>query len=422
MYRQIDRCRICGNTHLEPVLDLGEQALTGVFPRQKHAAITSGPLRLVKCHGGAEACGLLQLEHSYDLDEMYGANYGYRSGLNASMVAHLRRKVERISGQVEFNPHDLVIDIGSNDGTTLSAYDNPWLTLVGIDPTGLKFRQYYPAHVELIPRFFSADLVRKRFGARPAKVVTSFAMFYDLEAPIEFMRQIHEILADDGVWVFEQSYMPTMLATASYDTVCHEHLEFYGLAQIKWLTDRAGFDIVDVELNDVNGGSFSVTVQKAKAGRPVAPVAQTLLDSERQAGLDTLAPYRVFEERVHASRAEIVKFVKEARARGERVGALGASTKGNVLLQYCGFTEDDVFAVGEVNPDKFGAVTPGTWIPIIPEAELLAQRPDHVIVLPWHFRAFFEGCEAFQNLDLVFPLPELSFFRGRSAQRQSLAG
>jgi len=408
MYKRIDRCRICGNSRLEPVLDLGEQMLTGVFPREKHAAITSGPLRLVKCHDGEDACGLLQLEHSYDLAEMYGENYGYRSGLNASMVAHLKGKVERITGLVSLAPGDLVIDIGSNDGTTLSAYD-PSLTLVGIDPTGAKFSQYYPPHVGLITDFFSADLVRQRFGERKARVVTSIAMFYDLESPIDFMRQVHEILADDGVWVFEQAYLRSMLATNGYDTVCHEHLEFYGLAQIKWLTDRVGFHIVDVELNDANGGSFSVTVAKARPGDTVAPAVQQVLDDERAAGLHTLEPYRAFERRVIRSRAEIVKFVREARARGKRVAAMGASTKGNVLLQYCGFTEDDVYAVGEVNPDKFGAFTPGTWLPIIPEAQLLADQPDYLIVLPWHFRAFFEKAKTFQGRKLMFPLPELSF-------------
>jgi NDP-4-keto-2,6-dideoxyhexose 3-C-methyltransferase len=179
MYSRLERCRICGNEELERVLDLGEQMLTGVFPAERGADVTVGPLRLVKCIG-EESCGLLQLEHSYDLGEMYGDNYGYRSGLNPSMVAHLGRKVERISSLVSLDPGDLVVDIGSNDGTTLGAYAQPGLTLVGIDPTGTKFRQYYPDHVELIPDFFSAALLEERFPGRKAKVVTSFSMFYDL--------------------------------------------------------------------------------------------------------------------------------------------------------------------------------------------------------------------------------------------------
>jgi len=409
-YTRIERCRICGSTHLDRVLDLGEQMLTGVFPKSRDASATTGPLRLAKCAAGESSCGLLQLAHSYDLGEMYGDNYGYRSGLNASMVAHLRRKVERISGLVRLAPGDLVVDIGSNDGTTLAAYP-PELTLVGIDPTGSKFRQYYPPHVELIPDFFSAALVRERFGERRAKVVTSFSMFYDLEAPMDFMRQVHEVLAHDGIWVFEQSYMPAMLDTNSYDTVCHEHLEFYGLSQIQWMAERVGLQIVDVEFNDVNGGSFSVTAKRAPVGAPALPAVREILDREAEAGLHTLAPFRAFEARVQQSRERLRAFVADAKARGERVAALGASTKGNVLLQYCGFTADDLVAVGEVNPDKFGAFTPGSFIPIVPETDLLASDPDYLLVLPWHFRAFFEGSKAFDGRTLVFPLPELSVRR-----------
>lgn len=408
MYTKIEKCRICGNAELERVLDLGEQMLTGVFPSVKHADVTCGPLRLVKCVGEGDVCGLLQMEHSYDLGEMYGDNYGYRSGLNASMVAHLHQKVERIAGLVDLASGDLVVDIGSNDATTLKAYGQPGLTLVGIDPTGSKFREYYPEHVQLIPDFFSAHLLEDKFPGRKAKVVTSFSMFYDLEAPMEFMRQVHGVLADDGIWVFEQSYMPFMLDTNSYDTVCHEHLEFYALRQIKWMADRVGLKIVDVEFNDVNGGSFSITVAKTAGGEPTLPAIQKILDDEEAAGLNTLAPYRAFEERVRKSRDEIRQFVEEARANGKTVAALGASTKGNVLLQYCGLDENKISAVGEVNQEKFGCFTPGTWIPIVPERELLAQKPDYLIVLPWHFRAFFEQSPAFAGTQLVFPLPELS--------------
>jgi NDP-4-keto-2,6-dideoxyhexose 3-C-methyltransferase len=402
----LQKCRICGNSQLEPVLDLGEQVLTGVFPKTPGQVITRGPLRLVKCHGGSDACGLLQLAHSYDAGEMYGENYGYRSGLNASMVAHLGKKVARIQSLVTLGAGDVVIDIGSNDGTTLAAYAAPGLRRIGVDPTGGKFAQYYPAGTELIADFFSAAAVLPALGATRAKVVTSFSMFYDLEAPLAFMQQVHEVLADDGIWVFEQSYMPAMLATNSYDTVCHEHLEFYGLAQIQWMAVRAGFRIVDVEFNDVNGGSFSVAVVKSSDAAPIAEV-QAILGREIAEGLGTLAPFHAFAERVAASRQTLVDFVAGARAEGKIVAALGASTKGNVLLQYCGFDAEVIAAVGEVNPDKFGCFTPGSLIPIIEESELLARRPDYLIVLPWHFRAFFDRSPAFDGHRLVFPLPVL---------------
>ena len=406
MYKSVKNCRICGNENLVRILDLGTQMLTGVFPKTKDAKVTSGPLQLVKCMG-ENVCGLVQLEHSYNLSEMYGLNYGYRSGLNKSMVEHLHSKIAKILTMVKLNAGDLVIDIGSNDSTTLQAYTKNGLILVGIDPTGVKFHSHYPPHIQLIPDFFSSDLIRKYFPAKKAKVVTSFSMFYDLEDPVEFMQDIHEILDDDGVWIFEQSYMPMMLSTNSFDTVCHEHLEFYTLKQIKYMADKVGFHIVDVELNDVNGGSFSITVRKTREGDSLSSSVQDLLDQEQALGLDTLEPFVAFEMRIQTAKKELLKFLSHAKAQGKKVAALGASTKGNVLLQYCGLTENDIQVVGEVNSEKFDCFTPGTWIPIIPEENLLASKPDYLIVLPWHFRNFFIGNPKFAGIKLVFPLPQL---------------
>lgn len=406
MPAKINGCRVCGNRNLVQVLDLGEQMLTGVFPRTRDASITIGPLRLVKCMGD-QACGLLQLEHSFDLGEMYGDNYGYRSGLNQSMVLHLRDKVRRITQRVSLRESDLVLDIGSNDGTTLAAYPTTGLDLLGIDPTAGKFRRYYPGHVDLVADFFSAAVVRASRPGKQARVITSFSMLYDLESPLQFMREIHEVLADDGVWVFEQSYMPAMLEMNAYDTVCHEHLEYYALRQIKWMADRVGFTIVDIEFNDVNGGSFSVTVAKANSAMLESPEVASILEKERAAGLDTLTPFTDFAARTAAARKDLLVFIDDARARGKTIAALGASTKGNVLLQYCGVDVHQISAVGEVNPDKFGALTPGTWLPIRPETDVLAEQFDYLIVLPWHFRANFLSNPAYVGHKLVFPLPRL---------------
>lgn len=409
MYKKIEKCRICGNTHLERVLDLGEQMLTGVFPREKGAQVTVGPLHLVKCFGEDESCGLLQMEHSYDLGEMYGENYGYRSGLNASMVAHLNKKVKRILGLVELHKNDLVIDVGSNDSTTLQAYPTINLNLVGVDPTGKKFKSFYPSYIKLIPDFFSLSLIKQNFPNQKAKVVTSFSMFYDLESPLDFMREVYEILDDEGIWVFEQSYMPTMLKTNSYDTVCHEHLEFYALKQIQWMANDVGFKIIDVEFNDINGGSFSVTVKKANGDQSTIPEVEKILNAEAKMGLDALKPFFEFEERVKQTKIDLLNFILAEKNKGKTIAALGASTKGNVLLQYCGITSDEVSSVGEVNADKFGCFTPGSWLPIISENDLLSQNPNYLIVLPWHFKSFFVKQEKFKNTTLIFPLPSLEF-------------
>jgi hypothetical protein len=271
----------------------------------------------------------------------------------------------------------------------------------------MKFNKYYPPHIRLIPDFFSSALFQTHFPGKKAKIITSFAMFYDLEDPLRFMREIYDVLADDGIWVFEQSYMPAMLEMNAYDTVCHEHLEFYSLHQIKWMTDRVGFKIRDVELNTVNGGSFSVIVSKSKGSLAPTESVQNILDDERKKGLDTLAPYESFAKSTEKSKRDLLEFIAKALTQGKSVAALGASTKGNVLLQYCGLTDREICCIGEVNEDKYGSFTPGTWIPIIPQEELLRNKPDYLIVLPWHFKEFFESIDRLKNIALVYPLPVL---------------
>ena len=404
---RIAKCRICGGDELVEVLDLGKQVLTGVFPKTRDADLTAGPLILLKCSGD-DSCGLLQLAHSYDLDEMYGENYGYRSGLNASMVAHLKSKVKKIESYGLIDQNSIIVDIGSNDGTTLGLYERGDARLVGIDPTAGKFRAHYKPGVEIIADFFSAERFQSVFGDEKARVVTSFSMFYDMEDPTGFMAQIAKILDDKGIWVCEQSYMPLMLETNSYDTVCHEHLEYYALEQIFWMAKATGLEIVDVELNAINGGSFSFVAQKKGGTLTRSDAVDDLFSKEQAMNLGDINTYHSFASGVAKHRAELLAFLKKAKVDGKRVVALGASTKGNVLLQYCGITTDLLEAIGEVNPDKFGAFAPGTNIPIIDETELIATNPDYYIVLPWHFRPYFEGEQRYDKLNLIFPLPELT--------------
>ena len=407
MHSAVKGCRICGNRKLLEVLDLGVQALTGIFPVNREQSVAQGPLKLVKCTDEAGCCGLLQLAHSYDHDEMYGTHYGYRSGLNQSMVSHLHGKIQKILGLADLSGNPVALDIGSNDGTTLRAYSDTGFDLVGIDPTADKFRRYYPDKVTVVPEFFSAATYLNAARGRKARIVTSFSMFYDLEDPMAFMREVVEILENNGLWVFEQSYMPTMLEQNSYDAVCHEHLEYYALAQVKWMSDRVGLRIVDVEFNETNGGSFSVVAAKLSSNYPEVPGLRKLLDREREAGLDGPEPYRAFAARAAASREELRTFFSQANASGRRVAGLGASTKGNVLLQYCGLSGRELYAIGEVNEDKFGCFTPGSLIPIRPEQELFEDEPDFFLVLPWHFREFFLRKYKPKKAALVFPLPKL---------------
>lgn len=396
-----------GGTHLVTVLDLGMQALTGVFPRSASDRIGSGPLELV----WAPTSGLLQLRHSFQPSEMYGDNYGYRSGLNQSMVDHLTHKVRQLERLASPKAGDTVLDIGSNDGTLLKAYAAADVERIGIDPTGAKFLQYYPEGVKLVPEFFSAQSYRD-VARGPAKIITSIAMFYDLEQPIEFAREVASVLADDGVWHFEQSYMPSMLRLNSYDTICHEHLEYYSLSVVEKILSAAGLRIVDVAMNNVNGGSFAVTAAKPenRSLRPNHAVIDWMLGQEDRMGLDTPKPFRHFEERVFRHREDLTRLIRSLTGDGKRVLGYGASTKGNVVLQFCGLGPADIPAIAEVNPDKYGHVTPGSHIPIVSEQQAKAMAPDYFLVLPWHFKDGIlrrEKDYLAAGGKFIFPFPEI---------------
>jgi hypothetical protein len=278
-YRKIEACRVAGSRNLVSVLNIGHQALTGVFPKSRDDAITNGPLELVWCPDS----GLLQLAHSFQASELYGENYGNRSGLNQSMVRHLTTKIGNLERRAGLSPGDVVLDLGSNDATSLKAYTVSGLKRIGIDPTGAKFKKFYPDDVTLVPDFFSATNFRS-VANKAARIVTSIAMFYDPEDPIAFAREVVEVLADDGIWHFEQSYMPSMLRLCSYDTICHEHIEYYSLTVVRAILDAADMKILDVQMNSVNGGSFAVdAIRKTNDRfRPNHAVVDWLLEQEER--------------------------------------------------------------------------------------------------------------------------------------------
>jgi hypothetical protein len=405
MYTVIKNCRICSSDKLVHVLSLGEQALTGVFPKKGEDAPV-GALDVLWCSD----CGLLQMKQSYNPDEMYGNNYGYRSGLNQTMINHLTEKIHGLEKVADLKPCDMVIDIGSNDATSLKAYRTK-CTKVGIDPTGIKFKEYYTDDIKLIPDFFSAEKFMDEFAWRKAKIITSIAMFYDLEYPKYFVRDIKHILDDNGIWHFEQSYMPSMLRATSYDMVCHEHLEFYSFTVVKNLLEGNGMRVVDVMTNGINGGSFAVTACKKEAAyKSNTPVINWMLAHEQFLKLNTIEPYIEFEKNVYKHRTELVGLLKALIDDGKVIFGYGASTKGNVMLQFCGITNKMIPYIADVNADKFGCHTPGTNIEIISDTEAFRMDPDYLLVLPWAFKQnILEKETEYRKRGgkFIFPLPEI---------------
>jgi hypothetical protein len=389
------------------VLDLGDLAYSGTFPLDGEAVPTA-PVRLASC----PCCGLLQLAESPDPALMYGENYGYRSGLNASMVAHLTRKARGLERMLDLQPGDRVLDIGANDGTLLRAYSTPRLNRIAIDPTLRKWAEFYDRDdwIAQVPDFFTADLYWA-VAPRPARLVTSVAMFYDLPDPVAFARDVASILADDGLWHVEVAYAPQMLRTGAYDGICHEHLEYYSLATLLGIADRAGLYAVDVSTNGTNGGSLAVTLaKKGSVRRRECDTTSHLLAAETRSGVNGPLAWAGFADTVRQRQRDLLGLLTTLRVNGRTISALGASTKGNILLQSSGIGTQLVDRIGEVNPDKFGRVTPGTGIPIVAEAEVLGARPDYLLVLPWHFREGLTARLSGYIADggrVIYPLPDI---------------
>ncbi len=391
-------CRICGGKALTPVVSLGDHFISGAFARPDGAPPVQRrvPLDLVRCDPALEerACGLVQLRHSVPPKVLY-ASYWYRSGVNQTMRDNLAGIAHAAEDIAKLQAGDLVLDIGCNDGTLLKSYRARDIKRLGIDPSNV-VEHARAAGLEVVNDFFSAAALRSVYPDRKPKVITSIAMFYDLENPHFFVGDIKESLHEQGIWVLELSYLPTMLEMNSFDTICHEHLEYYSLAPMERLFAEHGLEVVDVVLTDINGGSFRLFVGHAGKINPSAEArerVQKLRMKEFELALDTDTPYAVFRKDIKQIRQDLLAFLRKAKAQKKLVHGYGASTKGNTTLQYCGITPSLVPAIADRNEDKWGSSTIGTNIPIISEDESRKLKPDYYLVLPWHFIEEFKKRE-----------------------------
>jgi GDP-mannose 4,6-dehydratase len=377
----IQQCRLCKNTTTTDIISLGEQYITSRFPLYGDFSTPKTSITLCMC----ESCGLVQLRETTDCNELYEYEYGYRSGISNTMRTHLKQYQEEILTKIQLSKGDIIVDIGSNDSTMLQYYSND-IRRIGVDPTGKQFSQYY-GEVELLPTYFTYENFTNRFGNKQPKMVSSICMFYDLPDPVQFAKDIHSILHDEGVWTCEQSYLPTMIKTNSIDTICHEHLEYYSLHQVKDIADRAGFSIIDVKFNDSNGGSFRVYFAKntSSVHIPNTTLVNAILAEEYEYGIMNLDLYRKFMENVNNEVNKLRNFIENVIANGKSVYIYGASTKGNCLLQYAKLDEKYMKYAVERNPNKIGKMT-STGIEIISEEKMRENPPDYLFVLPWHFR------------------------------------
>lgn len=406
-------CRICGSEALSKVIDMGVQKLQGSFykPPSRIFSERSIPLALIRCDPSRDerACGLLQVEHSVPPELLYRL-YWYRSGTNTTMQNHLKGIVEEVKDLIGGRCRS-ALDIGCNDGTLLSFYSEE-TSCIGVDPSNSIPSS--TAKIRFIRDFFPSVELQNSLRDSTFDVITSVAMFYDLETPLTFTQEVQRLLSPDGIWVVEVSYMPQMLKQGSYDSICHEHLEYYSLSSLENLFMRAGLKVVRASFNDMNGGSIRcfVTHQDCfsyKSDQDLMRLREVRV-AEFDMELDVDRPYRLFQDRIERHRAELNKILRELRLAGKRIHLYGASTKGNTILQWCGIDGRLVDCAAERNPEKWGTVTPGTEIPIVSEEESRALTPDYYLVLPWHFQEeFLQREEAMlkQGTKFIFPLPEV---------------
>jgi len=377
-------------------------SFTGIFPNSIKEKIPKGELKLLRC----KRCSLLQLDNNFDSNLMYGENYGYMSSLNKAMEFHLKLKSKYLLDTYKLKKGDTVLDIGSNDGTFLSFF-NKNLRLYGCDPTINKFKKYYRKDIQLISDFFSA----KNFKNQKFQLITSIAMFYDLPDPLKFANDIKKVLSKNGIWHIEMSYMPSMLNNSSYDTICHEHLEYYSVKSLKHLMDLANLKIINISFNQINGGSISLDVAKKNSKhRENKILLNWLLLREKSNGFNSLNVQKNFFKHCKKHRFLLNDLLKKIKSQGKKIYGYGASTKGNVILQYCKINSSLLNYIIEVNNFKFNRYTPGSNIKIVSEKYLKKNKPDYLLVLPWHFKDHIIKKEKKflkEGGKLIFPLPEI---------------
>ena len=400
----ITTCRICDSTNLKIVISLGDQYITSRFPNYCDFSTPKTPIDLCVCQN----CRLLQLYQTTMPSELYEYEYGYRSGISNTMREHLKKYQEEILSIVQLNEGDVIVDIGSNDSTMLQYYSNK-LKRIGVDPTGSQFKEYY-INVELLATYFTHQNFKNIYGDIKCKLVSSISMFYDLPQPVQFAKDIYNILDDNGIWTCEQSYLLSMLKTNSIDTICHEHLEYYSLHQIKEIADRSNFKIIKVEFNDCNGGSFRIYFAKKDSSmyKEDTEVIDKIIKEEIEYGLHDDNIFKHFMDNCDNQINKLKKFIDVVNKNNNKIYIYGASTKGNCLLQYGNITENDIKYAVERNPKKEGKMT-STGIRIIMEEQMRKEQPDYLLVLPWHFKNEIIQRESDfleKGGQLIFPFPE----------------
>jgi len=405
--KKITNCRCCYSKDLKSFINFGNMALTTEFPTKKNNFYKKIPMQLVIC----EKCKLFQLQHNYELSKLYNKNYGYKSGINKSMKKHLTSITSDAQKKCNLKDKDVVLDIASNDGTLLNSYKKKNIYKIGIDPVIEKFKKNYSKKIITYPGFFSKKNFLKLSKNKKAKIITSIAVFYDIPDPNTFVSEVKEILSNDGIWIMEQSYFPFLVKNNAYDSICHEHLSYFMYRQLNLILLKNNLKVFDVKFNEMNGGSFRLFISHSDfKGKINSKNISKLINYEKSIFNKFSQTKKKFKNDILISKKKLVSLLKKFKKEDKLCHIYGASTKGNVVLQYCNLDKKLLPFAAERNPDKYGRFTPGTFIPIISEIESRKMQPDFYLVMPWHFKKEIISRE--QNFlknggKLIFPLPKI---------------
>jgi SAM-dependent methyltransferase len=398
---EIKKCRACNSSNLKNIISLGIQYLsdftTGSKKPQKY------PLQLMLC----DNCSLLQLKHNAPKASLYTQRYGYKSGMNSTMRKELEEIVVKALKKLEIkNRKLLAVDIGANDGTLLGFYPKNVLK-VAVEPIK-KFRQESMRKANVVINdFFNYSSYFRKMKTRKADIITAISCFYDMEDPNSFLSDVKKILRPEGIIVIQQNYLVGMLKQNAFDNIVHEHLEYYSLLSLENLLKRHGLEVFDVEISDINGGSFRTYIAN-KGQREIGKSVIEMRSREKKMKLKNLRNYLNFAKRVKNNKNKLNKFISKLVENHKRVFVYGASTRGNTLLQYCGLDSRLIKAAVERNPEKWGKKIASVGIPIIPEEQARREKPEYMLVLPWFFRQEFlqrEKNYLKSGGHFIFPLP-----------------
>jgi len=381
-------CRNCKSQNLKKIIFIGNQVVSSIFPIKKIFNNKKYSLDLYEC----VKCKLVQLGKSIPLNNMYGQTYGYRSSLSKLMIDHLHKKFIKINKLIKFKKKSNILDIGSSDSTFLNFFSNEKkeYNCIGIDPSAEKYLKYYNSDVNLIVDYFSAKSVLNKIKNlniknNKFKLISSFAMFYDIDDPNNFCKDISNLLEKNGIWILEMSYFPMLLSNLTYDQICHEHVTYYTLSVFKKIIEKNGLKIIDFSFNIINGGSIEIICSKKKSN-----IKTNTFKINKQLEIEKLISerdYNKFNLRVDNIKKTTNLLLENIKIAKKKIIGYGAATKGNIVLNHCNISSDKIPLICDENEEKFGRYTPGSNIKIISKKKMRELKPDYLLVLIWSFKS-----------------------------------